>query len=82
MDEAFLGEVRAMPFAFVPTGWAACDGQVLESASNTALYALLGNQYGGSAPTTFALPALAPLEGKEGTLQYCIAVTGTFPQQP
>jgi len=79
MDEAFVGEVRAMPFGFVPHGWAPCQGQVLPVTENTALYSLLGNIYGGAAPTTFALPNLAPLKGKSGSLQYCIAVQGLFP---
>jgi len=79
MANGFIGEVRAMPYEFVPQGWAPCQGQLLQVASNTALYSLLGNTYGGTAPTSFALPTLAPMQGKEGTLQYCIAVTGVFP---
>lgn len=79
MGDVFVGEVRAMPFGFVPRGWAPCQGQLMAISANPALFSLLGNIYGGDAQTTFALPKLAPLAGKQGTLQYCIAVQGVFP---
>jgi microcystin-dependent protein len=79
MSEAFLGEVRAMPYLYAPDGWAPCQGQVMQIATNAALYSLIGNIYGGSAPTTFALPNIPPFAGKEGTLQYCIAIQGIYP---
>ena len=82
MDGVFVGEVRAMPFGLVPQGWAPCQGQLLPTAGNTVLFTLLGNAYGGEAPSTFALPNLARLEGKNGELQYCIALQGLFPQRP
>jgi microcystin-dependent protein len=56
--DQFLGEIRAFGFAFAPTGWAACNGQVLSIAQNTALFSLLGTQYGGNGQTNFALPNL------------------------
>lgn len=77
--DPFVGEVRAMPFGFAPTGWAPCQGQILPIMSNTALFSLLGTLYGGDGKSTFALPKLAPLEGKNGTLQYCICIQGVFP---
>lgn len=77
--DVFVGEVRAMPFGFVPTGWMACQGQLLPIEGNTALYSLLRTTYGGDGTKNFALPKLAPLAAKSGTLQYCIAVTGVFP---
>jgi microcystin-dependent protein len=48
------------PFAgnFVPRGWATCQGQILAISSNTALFALLGTNYGGNGQTTFGLPDL------------------------
>jgi len=82
MGDPFVGEVRAMPFGFVPNGWLACQGQLLPTAGNTALFSLLGFTYGGDGSTTFALPTLAPLAGKQGTLQYCIAILGLYPQSP
>ena len=84
MSDAFLGEVRAMPYENVPVGWAACNGALVEPNSNAALFSLIGYTYGGGrgGNTQFALPNIPPLAGKEGTLQYCIAIQGTYPQRP
>lgn len=57
-QDYFLGEIRWVGFNFAPRGWAKCDGQLLPIAQNTALFALLGTQYGGNGQTTFALPDL------------------------
>jgi microcystin-dependent protein len=58
MTEPFLGEIRIMSFGFAPRGWALANGQLLPIAQNQALFALLGNTYGGNGQTTFALPDL------------------------
>ena len=39
-------------------GWALCDGRTLPIQQYTALFAVLGNMYGGDGRTTFALPNL------------------------
>lgn len=57
MDQ-YLGEIRVFPYNFIPRGWAACDGSLLAINTNTALYSLLGTQFGGNGQTTFALPDL------------------------
>lgn len=59
MVEPFIGEMRMFGFAFAPSGWAHCDGQILEIEQNTALFAILGATYGGDNKSTFALPDLA-----------------------
>lgn len=56
--DPFLGELRLFGFNFAPLGWAQCQGQLLAIPSNSALFALLGTQYGGDGRTTFALPDL------------------------
>lgn len=56
MAEPFLGEIRLFGFNYAPSGWATCDGQVMQIAQNQALYALLGTTYGGNGSTTFNLP--------------------------
>jgi len=56
--DPFLGEIRVTGFNFAPRGWALCDGQLLPINQNTALFALLGTQFGGNGQTTFALPDL------------------------
>lgn len=56
--EPFIGEIRWIAFDYVPYGWAACDGSIISIQQNSALYALLGNRYGGDGRTTFGLPDL------------------------
>jgi microcystin-dependent protein len=58
MSAPFLGEIRAFPFNFAPNGWAFCSGQILSIAQNTALFSLLGTNYGGNGTSNFALPDL------------------------
>jgi microcystin-dependent protein len=64
MSDPFLSEIRILSFSFAPRGWAMCNGQLLPINQNQALFALLGNTYGGDGRVTFALPNLqgrAPL---------------------
>src|SRR5690348_2699182 len=56
--EPHIGEISLFGFNFAPRGWALCNGQILSIAQNTALFSLLGTQYGGNGQTTFALPDL------------------------
>ncbi|QGG49632.1 phage tail protein [Lysinibacillus pakistanensis] len=58
MSEAYIGEIRIFGGNFAPKDWALCDGQIINIATNSALYAILGNRYGGDGKTTFALPNL------------------------
>lgn len=55
-SDPFIGQIMFGAFNFAPRGWAECNGQLLPIAQNTALFALLGTQYGGNGQTTFALP--------------------------
>ena len=57
--EGTIGEVRMFAANFAPRAWAFCQGQLLAIQSNTALFSILGTQYGGNGTTTFALPNLA-----------------------
>ncbi len=58
MTTPFVGQIQPLAFGFAPLHWAQCNGQILSIAQNTALFALLGTQYGGNGQTTFALPDL------------------------
>lgn len=58
MATAFIGEIRPVGFNFAPIGWALCNGQLLSIAQNTALFSLLGTQFGGDGISNFALPNL------------------------
>lgn len=56
--DPFLGEIKMVGFPYAPNGWAFCNGQMLSIANNSALFALLGTQFGGDGMNTFALPDL------------------------
>ena len=56
MADPFVGEIRVFGFNFAPRGWALCNGQLLPLSQNTALFSLLGTQYGGDGRSTFGLP--------------------------
>jgi len=69
MAEAFVAEIRIFAGSFAPKGWAMCNGQVLSIQQNTALFSLLGTQYGGNGSSNFALPNLqgmAPMGSGQG----------------
>lgn len=58
MSEPFIAEIRLMPYSFAPKYWAFCDGQTVQIAQNSMLYAVIGTTYGGNGTTTFMLPNL------------------------
>lgn len=54
--EPFIGEIRLYAGAATPRGWQRCNGQALDIANNSDLFAVLGTTYGGDGKQTFALP--------------------------
>jgi microcystin-dependent protein len=56
--DPILGQVILFAGNFAPTGWAYCNGQLLQISQNSALFSLLGTQYGGDGIRTFGLPDL------------------------
>ena len=69
MSEAFVAEIRIFAGNFAPVGWALCNGQLMAISQNTALFSLLGTQYGGNGTSNFALPNLqgmAPMGAGQG----------------
>lgn len=58
MSDPYIGEIRPFPFDFAPVGWALCQGQILAIRTNTALFSVIGTQYGGDGISKFALPNL------------------------
>ncbi len=58
MADPFIGEIRPFGFNFAPYGWAFCDGQLLPIQQNTALFAVIGINFGGNGTTNFNLPNL------------------------
>jgi microcystin-dependent protein len=57
MDE-FIGVIKMFAGSYAPQGWLFCHGQRLSIAQNSALFAILGTQYGGDGNTYFNLPDL------------------------
>ncbi len=69
MSEPFIAEIRVFGFNFAPMGWAFCDGQLMPIQQNTALFSLLGTNFGGNGTTNFGLPNLqgsVPLQQGQG----------------
>jgi microcystin-dependent protein len=69
MSDPYLGEIRIFGGNFAPRGWAFCLGQLLSISQNTALFSLLGTNFGGDGRTTFGLPNLqgrAPMHWGQG----------------
>src|SRR4051794_15347215 len=58
MSEPFIGQITLFANSFPPKDWADCAGQLLPIQQYTALFSLLGTNYGGNGTTTFALPDL------------------------
>ena len=58
MSEPFVAQIQIFGFNFPPQGWAFCQGQLLPISQNTALFSLLGTQFGGDGRSNFALPNL------------------------
>jgi microcystin-dependent protein len=75
----YLGEVWMFAGNFAPPGTHVADGTLLPINQNTALFSLLGTNYGGNGVSTFALPdlrAFAP-----GGVSYVICLEGIFPSR-
>ncbi len=58
MSDPFVGQLMLCPYNFAPAGWADCTGQLLPIQQYTALFSLLGTNFGGDGRTNFALPDL------------------------
>lgn len=56
--DPYLGEIRCFSFGRIPNGWLPCNGQTLQIQQYSALYSLLGIQFGGDGSKTFCLPDL------------------------
>lgn len=69
MADPYVGEIRMLACNFAPTGWAFCNGQLLPISQSTALFSLLGVNFGGDGRTNFGLPNLpgsVPLGAGQG----------------
>lgn len=57
-DDFYIGTIMPFAYGFVPRNWLKCDGAIYSVGTNTALYSLIGNFYGGEYMKTFAVPDL------------------------
>jgi microcystin-dependent protein len=58
MSDPFLGEIRIFAGNYPPKNWAFCNGAILPISQYTALFALLGTNFGGNGTVNFGLPNL------------------------
>lgn len=83
MAEPFIGQVQTFAFNWAPVDWLLANGQPVPVSQYQALYALLGNSFGGNT-TNFNLPNLngrAPIgqgyfADNFGSTNYAIGAAG------
>lgn len=82
--EYYLGQINLFAINFQPRGWIPCDGRLLNVSENQALFALLGNRFGGDGRTNFAVPDLrTSMFGNQFDVRvkYYIASEGLWPER-
>lgn len=57
-DETYLGSICSFAGNYCPENYMKAEGQLLTISEYSALYALLGTNFGGNGTTNFALPDL------------------------
>jgi hypothetical protein len=72
-----LGSILLTASVLYTTNYLPADGRLLEIQNNTALFSLIGTNYGGNGTTTFALPNLK--SAAPNNLEYLICINGIFP---
>lgn len=56
--EDYIGSITMFAFNWAPRSYASCHGQLMAINQNTALFSLLGTNFGGNGQSTFGLPDL------------------------
>lgn len=74
----YLGQICLLAFDFNTREFIICNGASLSVNQNSALYALIGNKFGGNGTTNFNIPNMLGLEPIPG-MNYYICVAGIFP---
>ena len=57
-ETPFMGQIVMFGAPWAPRGWFLCDGAEYSTITYSAMFSLLGTQYGGNGLTTFAVPDL------------------------
>jgi hypothetical protein len=79
-SSCYDGQILLNAGRYAPPGTLPADGQTLNITGNTAIFALLGTEYGGNGTTTFKLPDLR--KSAPDGLTYSICVAGAYPPSP
>lgn len=82
-----LGEIMVFGFNFCPSGWLPANGALQTIQSNTALFSLLGTNFGGNGSQTYGLPKQSVISAPTASvpasgMSVCIATSGIFPTRP
>jgi microcystin-dependent protein len=78
--EEYIGNIKLFAGIYCPQYYMYCDGQTLSIQQYTALFSILGTQYGGDGRVTFCLPNLNKTPIAAGTsLKYVICTQGLYP---
>ncbi len=56
--DPFIAQISMFAGTFAPRNWAFCNGQLMSISTNSALFSLLGTNFGGDGRVTFGLPDL------------------------
>ena len=75
----YIGEIIQATFDSTPPNFLPCDGRLINSSKNPALFSLIGNKFGGDG-VNFGLPnydSSAPRGSR-----YLICIAGDFPTNP
>jgi Phage Tail Collar Domain/Collagen triple helix repeat (20 copies) len=75
--ECTLGSILLNASVIYTSNYLPADGRLISISSNTALFSLLGTNYGGDGTTDYALPDLR--KAAPNNTQYLICVSGIFP---
>lgn len=70
------GEIREFAGVTAPSGWSIAAGQVLNIADRPALFAAIGNIYGGDGVDTFALPDFRNRVALGASTAHALGATG------
>jgi microcystin-dependent protein len=77
--EYYLGQICLFAFDYETPDFILCDGRSLNASQNAALYALLGNKFGGN-NIAFNIPNLLNASPVNG-MRYYICTAGIFPSR-
>ncbi|MGE4214158.1 MAG: tail fiber protein [Anaerotignaceae bacterium] len=72
-----MGQISLLAIKDTPENWVLCDGSTLNIQEYPALFALIGNTFGGDYPTTFKVPDLTNASPVSGA-KYYMSIKGNY----